>query len=52
MAILKPVENQLIYQLDKISVEDIMARIARLPIKTQQQICLHLSKRLLEQQDA
>ena len=52
MAILKPVENQLIYQLDKISVEDIMARIARLPIKTQQQICLNLSKRLLEQQDA
>ncbi len=44
--LLQPIEYQLIHHLDKISIDDILARIERLPVDIQKQIFSILSKRL------
>ena len=52
IAVLQPIETQLTAHLDQMSLDEIIARIERLPVKAQRKLVLLLSQRLMEQQDA
>jgi hypothetical protein len=43
---LQPIETQITSQLDKISIDEIIGRIERLPIVTQRRLLVILSERL------
>ncbi|MEB4593564.1 hypothetical protein VSS37_21480 [Candidatus Thiothrix sp. Deng01] len=52
LSVLQPLETQLTAHLDQMSMDEIIARIERLPVKAQRKLALLLSQRLMEQQDA
>jgi hypothetical protein len=52
LSVLRPIETQLTAHLDQMGMEEIIARIERLPVKSQRKLVLLLSQRLMEQQDA
>lgn len=52
LSVLQPIESQLTAHLDQMSMDEIIARIERLPVKAQRKLVLLLSQRLMEQQDA
>ena len=52
LSILQPIETQLTAHLDQMSLDEIIARIGKLPVKAQRKLVLLLSERLMEQQDA
>lgn len=52
LSILQPIEVQLTAHLDQMSLDEIIARIGKLPVKAQRKLVLLLSERLMEQQDA
>ena len=52
LSVLQPIETQLTAHLDQMGMDEIIARIERLPVKAQRKLVLLLSQRLMEQQDA
>lgn len=52
LLVLQPIETQLTAHLDQLSLNEIITRIERLPVKLQRKLVLLLSQRLMEQQDA
>lgn len=51
LSVLQPIETQLTAHLDQMGMEEIIARIERLPVKSQRKLVLLFSQRLMEQQD-
>ncbi len=52
LSVLQSIATQLTAHLDQMSMDEIIARIARLPVTAQRKLVLLLSQRLMEQQDA
>ena len=51
LSVLLPIEVQLTAHLDQMSLDEIVARIGKLPVKAQRKLVLLLSERLMGQQD-
>ncbi|MFI0398681.1 MAG: hypothetical protein ACH34X_06350 [Thiolinea sp.] len=51
LSVLQPIESQLTAHLDQMSLDEIIARIGKLPVKAQRKLVLLLSERLMGQQD-